>query len=114
MLHGSPVKITLRPGQEMSWGFGYSHEEGYSSESYEWTHDGDSIREEHCTDGRDCDGRIGSEQIYTALLTRLTGSYPYLAYVSRLDLAAWDDVSWPQWERASASQRDYSAEAAGY
>lgn len=99
------VRITLRPGQTLSWGKGWRHEEGWSSVSYTWTHTGDGILEAFASDGTDCDGR----------LSRYSETFCPL---DRLASHAWE---WngsmqytPAWEPVESSQRDYQAEAAGY
>ena len=114
LINCSPVKITLRPGAELNYGKRWQHEEGWSAEYYTWRHDGDAITEERGTDGRDCDGRHSTGDVWHAPLAELAGRLPGLDFVGRLERPAWDGVSWPQWQRGDAWQRDYSAELANY
>lgn len=125
---GSPVKLTLRPGQELTTYYGWRHEEGWSAEGDTWTHGGDHVRHEHFTDGCDCDGRLSTTTICTCPLDLLivrepTTEYPRseafsLDYTVRSEfLAAWEGVRWPDWQRQpfpESHQRDYAAEAMGY
>jgi len=37
VMHGNDVKITLRPGQTLNWGFTRPTEEGYTGEFETWT-----------------------------------------------------------------------------
>jgi len=119
---GSPVKLTLRPDQELTVYYTWSHEEGWSAEGYTWSHEGDHLREEHFTDGCDCDGRLSTTTIRTCRLARLVEIEPYcetsLDYTVMSELeAAWEGVRWPDWQRQpfpGSYRRDYTAEAAGY
>ena len=99
---GDAVKITLRPGRTLRASRSWRHEEGWSSESETWEYFGDDILRESLTDGRDCDGRLSTECQCSVPITKLA------------DLGPFDGVMLPAWERESAGQRDYSAEAMGY
>lgn len=55
---GSWVKLTLKPGQKLSYSFGSPDEEGYSWEAASYYHEEDGVREEWADGGRDCDGEI--------------------------------------------------------
>jgi hypothetical protein len=103
----SYVKVTLRPGQSISFSHGGPHEEGYSytHESYTYDEERGGIVREHDTNARDCDGRIDRSSADFCFLHLLTaGQEGYQDSAVRL----------PRWEDMRASQRDYSAEAAGY
>ena len=89
--------LTLKPEQPVSW-FHYERtEEGWSEYGSSWRLclDG-TLVVEHWSDGTDCDGRLSTESIQVAEAPR-----------PGLD-------RWPHWQDESRSQRDYSAEAAGY
>lgn len=104
--HVSPVKITLGPGEETSFGAGRSTDEGWSFEGIALHYDADRgvvTMSEH-TDGVDCDGRLQTSAEYEC---------PFGALHDRIDPED-DSVRYPAWQRVSASQRDYTAEAMGY
>jgi hypothetical protein len=103
--NGSPVKLTLRPGQTRRWHHYAQDEEGYSSTRNEWDWDGRRLVNTLNFSGRDCDGRISrSGRCYTTPATFKTGfadpDHP--------------GVTFPEWEELDATQRDYTAEARGY
>jgi hypothetical protein len=104
-LNDAPAKITLKPGQTLRWNRAARTEEGWSSESHEWHWDldGQQLVEQIDTDGRDCDGRLSTSASY------FTTPHLFQAHES-------PDVSirFPMWEKISAHQRDYSAEAMRY
>lgn len=100
------VKLSLRPGDVLTWGTGGPNEEGWSSRTNQWRHDGTRVVHTLNTDQRDCDGRLSTHNVEAA---------------QRYDLAIHrrigDDgvaVRLPAWENLDSSQRDYAAEAAGY
>lgn len=95
------VKLTLRPGQTLSFGYGGRTDEGWSYHSETYSHDGDYVSCEVENDGVDCDGRLSSCNRFTCSIH---------------DLAARevDDRHVPEWTRVHASWRDYEAEKAGY
>lgn len=109
LIHGEQVPITLKPGQTLSWGAAWRHEEGWSSVSYVWSFDGEYVTQDYATDGRDCDGRLSTESVtechvhhlraHTYTLNHADGERTYYA---------------PKWETVRSGQRDYSAEAMGY
>lgn len=98
-----PTKITLKPGQELSWGRYAPHEEGWSSESQTWSYDGEYVEHEWCDDGRDCDGRLTRSGERLAHRTKLAEEYNEYA-----------GVRYPAWGDAASRQYDEYAEAAGY
>lgn len=118
-VNGSAVKLTLRPGQTLRWYRGWTHEEGWSSELLEWEYDADDaeVVRQVVTDGRDCDGRLTRVQTDYCPVGQLTGgNYPSVTGLglSAMEIAAWNEVVWPNWQEASRCQRDEFAEAAGY
>lgn len=95
------VKVTLRPGQSLSWSYRYDHDEGWSSHCETLSHREDHVERRWRDDGRDCDGRMSTGGELACAIT---------------DLAALevDGLGVPEWERFDCWQRDESAEAAGY
>ena len=110
VLHkGSPVRITLtaeRP--EASFGDAGRTEEGWYREGESlWLEKNDNgltcVFSERWTGERDCDGRHSTRQRAFCPLYLLKAGYRESA-----------TVAFPVWNVSHASQRDYSAEAAGY
>ena len=101
-VNNNPVKLTLRPGQSRSWGKWERTDEGWSSEGYTWSHEGDGVRCQYGSDGMDCDGRLRRGLAVFAPLAKLRARQ------------ATDGPAVPAWEDAESWQRDYAAEAAGY
>jgi len=117
-INGNLVKLTLRPGQEFNWRKYQRTEEGWTAESHTWSHDEPSgtVFSEEVLDALDCDGRCSSYWKGSFSVTE----FPRKAMPCSI---AFDDngipvedktILTPSWERCSASQRDHSAEAAGY
>lgn len=104
--HGDYVKVTLRPGQCLQFGFSVATDEGFSSEAVILEHRGDHVYESWGSMGRDCDGKImqGGEGI--ARLDRLDGNTGH--WLPR------DVPGTPVWEQGRSEYRDHQAEAAGY
>ncbi len=108
---GGYVKLTLKPGQSLEWGYCERTDEGWASASTTWTHRGEYLTRESCSDGVDCDGRLSTgyedeaQEMAPQLDHFVSGQYrkdgPVLGWA-------------PVWEDVSAFQRDYSAEAMGY
>lgn len=102
--YGDWVKITLRPGQSLSMFAGHNHEEGFTCQAETYTLEDDIVRAELTTWGRDCDGRHESRDDSWCHVVDLRDTYPdeYAPHYR------------PTWNRGAFSQRDYTAEAAGY
>lgn len=101
-VHGSDVKITLRPGDEVQYSHSQDTDEGWRRESRVYTFDGVFVRNESHSRERDCDG-----------LMEHFGEY--LCHVDNLkDGPNIDGIGFPAWEKERESQRDHSAERAGY
>ena len=101
------VDLTLQPGETKELHAGGKHEEGHSYQYWTYTHEDDHIRCEYDSSDRDCDGATSDHCVTVCPLDRLKAS------------PAEPDNQWPlparpDWQRESSSQRDYSAEAAGY
>ena len=101
----SPVKITLKPDQELYWGWRRRSEEGWDAEYETWLLEDGVVTSTVDTDGCDCDGRLSTHQSFVCPVERLQDGHQPEEY---------PDVVYPAWEREEASQRDYAAEAAGY
>jgi hypothetical protein len=74
--NGSPVKITLKPEQELRHWYGGADEEGCSSTLEGWYYDAEGDRVVHTwsTKGRDCDGvHYGYGQIVCGLDRLMAG-----------------------------------------
>jgi hypothetical protein len=104
------VKLTLRPGQTLSASNGGPTDEGYHGEAEVWTHEGDMVRSEWASWGRDCDGRQEAGGEHVCPLGKLRAR----DMVEAFDVPENRGIFAPEWERADAWQRDHSAEAAGY
>ena len=100
----APIVLTLRPGQTLRHYAGGPTDEGWSSCEQAWFFDprDQCVYLDRVNDGSDCDGR-------------LTHSVSVCCHASRLAAHHGRDGNrYPKWEQLRASQRDYSAEAAGY
>jgi len=100
--NGGTVRLKIRSGQTVSHSYGGRTDEGYSYTGESYSFDGQTVTCEWGTDASDCDGRIqhGGE-----------------AYCDVAELAAGyaeDGIAFPAWQHGEYSQRDHSAEAAGY
>jgi hypothetical protein len=112
------TKLTLRPGEELSFSQGGRTDEGWfrNSETYEYQYEHDTpprivVSVENA--GADCDGRLDRyyqsacdvDQLQARLVDESDCLWEY-PDVRGLRL--------PQWQPLSAHQRDYAAEAMGY
>lgn len=98
----SKVRIKVRPGRPVVIETGGQTDEGYHWSMERLTVEGDTVTLETETDARDCDGRYSTSDRFTCRVDRMDG------YVNGYG----DRV--PDWKRVDSSQRDYTAEAAGY
>lgn len=107
--NGDWVKITLNPDQELEFYQKWPTDEGWSSEwaKYEYDEQEMAIISESGTDGVDCDGRSSTHWKGSCGLLALS------ALPEETDQYGWCPAR-PAWEAGSRSQRDYTAEAAGY
>ena len=104
------VKITLRPEQMLEWSISGPTDEGWAWEYHSWSHEGSCIKHECDTAARDCDGRFDQN---TKSQTSVTKLVDHAAYQEPLDHVG-NVIMLPSWEPVTSSQRDYTAEAAGY
>lgn len=118
------VKITLAPGQTLSWAHGQQTDEGYSSSVVDFDYSvdfeaGDSCptvfvtEQDHSTD---CDGRHWNEAKVFCPVEDLRIREKEVEEWDWRDgrLKVVDTIFTPGWEPLSRRQRDFTAEAAGY
>ena len=105
--NGSPVKLCLRPGGEITLDTGRrATDEGWSSEAAHYiyyAHDA-VVAQERQIDGCDCDGR----------LTQFCASECPMSELNSGVASEIDGMVYPNWRDMCRSQRDYAAESAGY
>jgi hypothetical protein len=107
MYRGDWVKITIPPGKELAFGAGWYTDEGSKREYQSFCYDPNEmcIWSIYETQERDCDGHH---------------EYHSQARCSLADLKAnpadeeWGSPATPAWEKVSAHERDYFAEAMDY
>lgn len=99
------VKLTLREGDEVALSSGGPTDEGYSYTMTQYSYDGEEVCWETDAIASDCDGRLDSYNV------------SYCSVMNLRDVESYDTDEvylLPRWERESACQRDYAAEAMGY
>jgi hypothetical protein len=101
-VNGSPVRITLCPGQTVEHCTGGPDSEGWHRSSILWKHAGHGIYSEGLTEGRDCDGYVSRWFDCFCPAEELTAGSEV------------DGVVFPRWGDATEETRDDYAEAAGY
>lgn len=106
------VKLTLKPGDEVSFGWVTPHDEGWSSRHIELSYDEDVVTKTVYTDGRDCDGRLSSTTVLSCHVDKLRKLAPYDA--NDPDYCPEPGAKFPDWEKKRYRQRDYTAERMGY
>jgi hypothetical protein len=106
------VKISVPIDKPMTWGKSWNNGEGYSCEHNTWEWDGSHLTENSGYSGTDCDGRHSSQSNRFVEPERIKSVQCF---------AWWDNEKFPilgmfmpDWTEGKRSQRDYSAEAAGY
>lgn len=102
---GGAVKIRLRKGQMVWHKSGGDIDEGFHYEQCMWSFDGEFVSCRIDTHARDCDG----------LMETHWGGHCHVGALRQGNESTEEKgVIFPRWIKASSSQRDYSAEAAGY
>jgi hypothetical protein len=101
-VNDGPVKLTLTDGQTLTHGGFCRHEEGWSSWSTSWEYEHNIVIRVDETDGYDCDGRLSTHTKCGCCVEDLHMG------------ATMDGTTYPAWLTIGSSQRDYTAEAAGY
>ena len=99
---GGWVRLTLKPGEQLSATRGGETDEGYSHSWLVWSSDGKTVEKQHEWESRDCDGRMSGFVEATCNVDRLQAR----KHSDGLDI--------PDWQEQDSGQRDYAAEAAGY
>jgi hypothetical protein len=92
----SSVKLTLREGEELYSRHAWFNGEGWSSDVFVWSFDGEFLTREICHSGRDCDGHHGYEQVQHCHVSKLR------------------DNPFPDWQKGEVRCFDQYAEAMGY
>ncbi len=104
-VNGDYVRITLRPGQELSWwSFQYT-DDGWKREEETYYHTGDGVQFAYSSTERDCDGRTDRDWVSFCPLSELS---------ARDNAESGAPGGTPEWHNVGQGQRDYAAEAAGY
>jgi hypothetical protein len=105
----APIYVVLATGESRSFHYKGDHEEGWWSRQETYEFDGVVVRSYIETDGTDCDGRMQNFSEYHCAVSNLA-TFPGW-YNGRQDDTA---PRMPAWESGPKSQRDHTAEAAGY
>jgi hypothetical protein len=103
------VKLTLTPGEVIQRREFQSTDEGWSSLTEEWRHNGDRIVHEGAYAGRDCDGRHSYDFETFALLTKLQVILTYT-----YEGLERPDVLIPDWQDAKSTVYDQYAQLSNY
>lgn len=110
--HRGWVKLSLRPGESLLLQEGGPTDEGYSYTRTVFTcHDG-IVSVESDTQSRDCDGRLDRSYETYCPVDRLHVEVPYTLKEDGSEPEP--TIRTPAWAKGRRSQRDYTAEAAGY
>lgn len=99
---GVLCRMALRDGQTLNHGCAWDTDEGWDSEYFTLSRDGDTITWENFSDGCDCDGRMSDGFRVACHVSELSNNPNFYK------------VLLPNWQKESEYHRDYSAEAAGY
>lgn len=100
----SPVKITLSPGQKLTYKKYETDDEGWILKNITWEYIDNILICVIYTDGVDCDGRLSSIQAFSCEIEDLFSG----GVNEELN------IKYPKWNLLNCSQRDYSAESMGY
>jgi hypothetical protein len=106
---GSYRYLTIPEGETVTAHESHQHEEGWDATWIEWSFDGEVVTCRTVTDGRDCDGRMITDDAVTCPVADLASVTPYAP-----EGEAAPPFLLPAWQAGRRSQRDYTAEAAGY
>lgn len=106
---GGPVRISLKDGQSVTFGYCEPHEEGFSGESVTISRHGFELTRDWSNFGRDCDGPLSHDGVQT--WNAATGEYRPWPW----DVADTGDIRFPKWEEYEPTRvTDAFAEAMGY
>lgn len=106
---GRQRRITLAPGQQVTFSTHRTTEEGWGSEAVSLTLENRVLRKEWVTDGCDCDGRLTRDGHSSCLASARAKV--------RAVRAAGETAPrerYPAWQRLESWQRDEFAEKMGY
>jgi hypothetical protein len=103
------IYLQLVVGESRSFHYKGDHEEGWWSRQETYEFDGVVVRSYIETDGTDCDGRMQRFSEFHCAVSDLATMIGW--YNGREDVSA---PRMPAWESGPKSQRDHTAEAAGY
>lgn len=104
-INDGPVKITLQAGQSLHHSTYQKHDEGFSATFNQWHFDGHYVYCEHIDDGRDCDGRLTTDNhFYFKVNDAQAGN------VCNFDAS----VIFPHWQHGSAEIFDQYAQSMNY
>ena len=95
------IKEIIVGSKPVTFESGGPDDEGFEYVSDEYVLENGVVIRNTYTESRDCDGRMSSH-------------VRSVCPVGRLSVREFEGDKLPDWERSDASQRDYSAEAAGY
>lgn len=104
-INGNPVKIKIKPNQQLRYYKVTQHDEGFNSVNYTWILEDNELICTIYTYGKDCDGPLSTLNVFTCDIENVTSGNKDEEF---------DDVIYPKWEYKHSSQRDYYAEAMGY
>jgi len=104
----SPVKLTLRPGQQAEVSNGSRTDEGFHAEGISYSYDAQRgvLELSSVSWGQDCDGRYESSWLGSCVV----GDERRNELIHDGSERLWC----PRWREESQSQRDMTAEAMGY
>ena len=124
--HNSWVKLTLRFGQSLAFGFSAPDDEGYSFESNLYTYQRDDrfsdtapliVLNEWSNGGRDCDGSIRRSGAHFSPLDQLAATESYMEQGEDKSRSHFQGrrIRRPEWQEFKECRvHDQFAEAAGY
>lgn len=100
-VNGDRVTLSLTPGDSLSHSHFARTDEGFESGTVTWSLDDGVVTLDSWSESRDCDGAHRS-------------STTLECHVTELQSHEYDGALLPKWAEVGSSQRDYSAEQAGY
>lgn len=106
--NGTYSRVTMRPGGTFELSQGGPTDEGWNWTRERYTFDGEVVTSECADEGCDCDGRLDRYSEWVCPVSDLAIRPGHEDYEESRGLML------PEWQKASAYQRDYAAEAAGY
>lgn len=110
---GRRLRLTVRPGECVRLHRAGPTEEGWDMTASTLYVEGGNLFCEVVTDGRDCDGRFSTYDLYSCTYSKRAGRPSYFDHWAGC-IAKRRRVLYPVWCRVEGDQRDYLAEAMGY